>query len=58
MALTARMEQMLAEAPPLTARQRDLIAASFSGVDLGVDEAVEDAPSVHRAPGSQAPQSG
>jgi hypothetical protein len=45
MALTARMEQMLAEAPPLTERQRDLIAACFSGVELGVDEAAEDRPS-------------
>ena len=29
------MEQLLWEAPPLTARQRDLIAACFSGVELG-----------------------
>jgi hypothetical protein len=38
------MDRMVAEAPPLTAQARNLISACFSGVDLGVDEAVDDAP--------------
>jgi hypothetical protein len=38
MDLDAWMEQTVAEAPPLTARQRDLIAACFSGVEFGAIE--------------------
>lgn len=34
MTLTPQQEKLLAEAPPLTARQRDLIAACFAGVEL------------------------
>jgi hypothetical protein len=41
MAPTPQMEKLLAEAPPLTDRQRDLIAACFGGVELEADEATE-----------------
>lgn len=41
MALTPQMEKWLAEAPPLTARQRDLIAACFAGVELVAEPSVE-----------------
>ena len=41
MALTPQQKKLLAEAPPLTDRQRDLIAACFGGVELEADEATE-----------------
>lgn len=41
MALTPQMLKLLGEAPPLTARQRDLIAACFAGVELGAEAPVE-----------------
>jgi hypothetical protein len=42
MVLTPQMEKLLAEAPPLTARQRDLIAACFAGVDMGTEALAEE----------------
>lgn len=34
-------KQMVADAPPLTAKARDLIAACFAGVELGAEAPAE-----------------